>query len=29
MTAGAAQGCCQAYDTGSEHFVPSVGVKML
>ena len=26
--AGAAQGCCQAYDTGSMHFVPSVEVKM-
>ena len=28
-SAGAAQGCCPAYDTGSAHFIPSVEVKML
>ena len=29
LLADAAQDCCQAYDTGSVHFVPSVEVKML
>ena len=28
MSAGTAQGCCQAYDTGRVHFVPSIEVKM-
>ena len=28
VPAGTARGCCQAYDTGSVHFVPSVEVKM-
>ena len=26
--AGTAQCCCQVYDTGSVHFIPSVEVKM-
>ena len=29
VSAGTVRGCCQAYDTGSVHFVPSVEVKML
>ena len=29
VSAGTAQGCCQAYDTDSVHFVPIVEVKVL
>ena len=28
MPAGTARGCCQAYDAGRVHFVPSVEVKV-
>ena len=28
VSVGTARGCCQAYDAGSVHFVPSVEVKM-
>ena len=28
VSTGIARGCCQAYDTGIVHFVPSVEVKM-